>query len=293
MVRRPPWSRAPVGLVGVLFLALLASQLWHPTFISPGQPAPPAGQNLRPARTAATPAAASAQQPQQLTAFPSLALSLLACSAALRCAATRRAAVSKDAPRARCVLNAMAPQGTATVKDWQSAEPQARPPKEPMLISLEAELKTSEDFAESAFGSRSGEGRRRPAEEARGRRQCGARLLRACSAAPQSWPDGKSAAMDMSRVRSKIQVGIRCTSSARTGSNGREAKTRPECAPIGCCDGHKVRVECCSFTRRSRENSEHLQIDCEVLSGSICSHGGPVWWSCEWKTAELLVKLSG
>mmetsp|Transcript_18161 Transcript_18161/g.30701 ORF Transcript_18161/g.30701 Transcript_18161/m.30701 type:complete len:268 (+) Transcript_18161:70-873(+) len=262
MVRRPPWSRAPVGVgVGVLFLAL-ASQLSQPTFISARQ----SGQNLRPARAAATPAAAqaSAHQPQQLTAFPSLALSLLACSA-LRYAATRKAGlVSKGAPRARCVLNAMAsPAPGATVKapeDWQSAEPQAQPPKEP-LISLEPEvlneLKSSDDLTagvESAFGSRSGEGRRRPAEEARGRRQCGARLLRACSAAPQSWPDGKSAAMDMSRVRSKIQVGIRCTSSARTGSNGREAKTRPECAPIGCCDGHKVRVECCSFTRRSREN---------------------------------------
>lgn len=255
MVRRPPWSRAPVGVgVGVLFLALLvqASQLSHPTFISAREP----GQNLRPARAAATPAAAqaSAQQPQQLTAFPSLALSLLACSA-LRYAATRRAAaVSKGAPRARCVLNAMtSPAPGATVKDWQSAEPQEQPPKEPMLISLEPEVLN--ELSSEDLTARSGEGRRRPADdEARGRRQCGARLLRACSAAPQSWPDGKSAAMDMSRVRSKIQVGIRCTSSARTGSNGREAKTRPECAPIGCCDGHKVRVECCSFTRRSREN---------------------------------------
>jgi hypothetical protein len=71
------------------------------------------------------------------------------------------------------------------------------------------------------------------------------------------------------------------------------------CSPVHLC-GWKWAAEVffatadgISHLYRLTADSEHLQIDFEVLSGSICSHGGPVWWSCEWKTAELLVKLSG
>ncbi|CAE7255336.1 unnamed protein product [Symbiodinium sp. CCMP2592] len=101
--------------------------------------------------------------------------------------------------------------------------------------------------------------RRRHAEQGarQQRRSCGARLMRRTqSAVPE--PDPKLAALDMSKVRNKVQMGIRSTSTARCGNNGREAKNRPEmAAPVGCGDSHKVRVECCSVTRRSRQNRLH------------------------------------
>lgn len=259
MVRRPPWSRLSEGAVGILLLPLLASQLWQSAFIWQPVAAPVtslpvrslgSGQSHAPVVVSPTP------QPLRLTAFPSaLALSLLAC--ALRRSASRRAA--QKTPRPRCVLKACG----ATLKDWQATGPlEAQRPKEPMISfeAIDVEVEMADSTAtfpdESAFASRSHEGRSRTRAEARQRaRQCGARLLRSTSTPPQSYPDGKAAALDMSKVRTKIQMGIRCTSTARTGSNGREAKTRPECtAPVGCCNGHKVRVECCSCTRRSHKN---------------------------------------
>ncbi|CAK9085353.1 unnamed protein product [Durusdinium trenchii] len=80
------------------------------------------------------------------------------------------------------------------------------------------------------------------------RRRCGARLLEHARSVTPQVPDSTTAALDMSRVRTKIQLGIRC-SSMRPRCKGRETKTSPECSSsVGSCVAHKARVELSSST---------------------------------------------
>eukprot|EP00913_Durusdinium_trenchii_P021191 g19907.t1 len=250
--------RPPEIAVGVL-LGILVFQFCHTTFISPRfQPAGPASRQLT---SPASPARPCVPERSRATVLPTLALTLLALAPSVAKSPRRRLAGSsarRSQARSRCVL-----QAAAGVQDWQTSPDL---PQEPMLISLDdmdalaspgttlapadCEPLPSAQSSEQAY-TRSG--RRRP-QDRQQRRRCGARLLEHSSVPPVPCLNSTTAALDMSRVRTKIQLGIRC-SSMHPRCKGREAKTGPECSsPLGSSDGQKVRVELCSSTRRSKDN---------------------------------------
>jgi len=258
-------------LAGAVLLSCLALQAWQPSFIT-AYKAPSTGHDVRSSTLSHRyEHGAQATSPLQATSMeaPLLALTLLACATVARSALANRSAGSRAraTPKPRCVLvAATVGSGSCEVSQAVPGISLEHPPAQTVQVSpiLTPSVEAAGDVRGSlssasapAPGMRPGAQRRRRHTEQGARQQrraCGARLMRKTPRAVPE-PDAKLAALDMSKVRNKVQMGIRSTSTARCGNNGREAKNRPEmAAPVGCGDSHKVRVECCSVTRRSCEN---------------------------------------
>ncbi|CAE7213522.1 unnamed protein product, partial [Symbiodinium natans] len=161
---------------------------------------------------------------------PVLALALLACSAVARSAFASSAAKRvRVAPKPRCVLVAATSQVTQcacpstpgpliSIGEAAIEAHRAAPPVEMDGLRDMQNGRVAWPARDSQPGAQR---RRRSADQgARQRRRAfGARLM---GIHPVPQPDSKLAALDMSKVRNKVQMGIRSTSTARCGNNGRE-----------------------------------------------------------------------